>query len=79
MRGNIIENIKEIVSRVFNIDINKINDELSRDNTVEWDSFNHLLLINEIEKGMGVKFTVSEVEKINTFKELKEIISSKRL
>ncbi len=71
-------NLKDIVSRVLNIDITKVNDELSRNNTEDWDSFNHLLLISEIEKETGVKFTISEVEKIKTFKELREIISSKR-
>ncbi len=71
-------NLKEIVSCVFNIDIAKVNNELSRNNTEEWDSFNHLLLISEIEKEMKVKFTISEVEQIKTFKELREIIASKK-
>lgn len=70
-------NLKEIVSRVFGIDIDRVNDQLTHDNTEQWDSFNHLLLISEIEKEMNVSFTISEVEQIRTFKELREIISKK--
>ena len=73
-----MENLKQIVSRVLNIELNRINEKVSRNNTEEWDSFNHLLLISEIEKEMKVKFTMLEVEQIKTFKELQEVISKKR-
>ena len=72
-----MEDLKKIISRVLNIDINKITDGLSREKTEEWDSFNHLLLISEIEKEMNIKFTMSEVEKINDFKGLAETINKK--
>ena len=73
-----MENLRQIVSRVLNLGMDKINDELSRNNAEEWDSFNHLLLISEIEKEIKVKFTMLEVERIKTFKELQEVISKKR-
>ena len=73
-----MQNLKEIVSRVFNIDINKVDDDLSRDNLENWDSFNHLLLISEIEKKLGIKFTITEIERIKSFRELKQIISDKK-
>ena len=47
-----MDSLKQIVSRVLNID--SINENVSRNNTEEWDSFNHLLLISEIEKELGV-------------------------
>lgn len=73
-----MESLKQIASRVLNIDINKINEKVSRNNTEEWDSFNHLLLISEIEKEIKVRFTMLEVEQIKTFKELQEAVSKKR-
>lgn len=72
-----MEELKKIVSKVLNIDANRINDRLSRDNTEEWDSFNHLMLISEIEKKIKVKFTMPEVARIRTFRELQESTSSK--
>ncbi|MBS3105524.1 acyl carrier protein [Candidatus Woesearchaeota archaeon] len=71
-----MDSLKQIVSRVLNID--SINENVSRNNTEEWDSFNHLLLISEIEKELKVKFTMLEVEQIKTFKELQEVVSKKR-
>lgn len=72
-----MENLKEIVARVFNIEIDKVNDELSADNIENWDSFNHILLIIEIEKVKGIKFSLSEVEKARTFRSLREIVLRK--
>ena len=71
-----MEKLKEILSRVLNIDERKVNDKLAR-GSGEWDSFNHLLLISEIEKEMNVKFVTQEIEKIKTFKDLREIVLSK--
>lgn len=73
-----MDSLKQIVSRVLNIGINRINEKVSRNSTEEWDSFNHLLLISEIEKELKVKFTMIEVEQIKTFKELQEVVSKKR-
>ncbi|MBW2976547.1 acyl carrier protein [Candidatus Woesearchaeota archaeon] len=73
-----MENLKDITARVLNIDLSKVNDTLVKENTEQWDSFNHLLLISEIEKKLGIKFTASEIEKIRTFKDLSEVVSRKR-
>ncbi len=67
-----------LISRVLNIEEEKIDDQLSRDTTEEWDSFNHLLLISEIERNMKIRFALSDVEQIKTFKQLKELISKKK-
>ena len=72
-----MDSLKQIVSRVLNMDIRRINEKVSRSSTEEWDSFNHLMLISEIEKELKVKFTMLEVEQIKTFKELQEAISRK--
>ena len=70
--------LEEIISQVFHIEIEKITNDLSRDFAEEWDSFNHLLLISEIEKRMSIKFTLSEVGQIKTYKQLKDMIDSKK-
>ncbi len=75
LKGKSIENI---VSRLFNIDIKIINDDLSRDNVKEWDSFNHLLLISEIEKEFDIKLTLKEIGEANTIGYIKKIIKLKR-
>jgi acyl carrier protein len=66
------------VARVFDIPPEQVTDHLERGKVEVWDSLNHLLLINEIENEFGVQFTTEEVLEINTFKDLKEILSKKK-
>ena len=72
-----MEKLHEVVARVFDLESDEINYEMAREVTEEWDSFNHLLLIHEIEKEMGIKFAISEVEQIKTLKDLELAISKK--
>ena len=72
-----MEQLKKIVAKVLNVDELKVDDNLTMDNAEQWDSFNHLLLISEIEKDMGVKFSIQEVEKIKSFKDLSEVVGNK--
>ncbi|MDD3223517.1 MAG: acyl carrier protein [Clostridium sp.] len=73
-----MEELKQIFSTVTGANINDINNETSRDNNDVWDSFNHLLLISEIEDKLKIKFTMEEVEKIQNFKQLNDIVLKKR-
>jgi len=69
--------LNKIVAKVLSIDEIKVNDSLTMKNTEQWDSFNHLLLISEIEKELGITFSIQEVEKIKSFRDLREIVSGK--
>ena len=72
-----MKELKKIVVKVLNIDEIEVNDTLTMENAKQWDSFNHLLLISEIEKEMSITFSIQEVEKIKSFKDLREIVSGK--
>lgn len=73
-----MDELKQIFVAVTSMDINDIKDETSRDNNDVWDSFNHLLLISEIEDKLKIKFTMEEVESIQNFKQLNDIVLKKR-
>ena len=68
----------EIVSRIFDIKPDEVVDGLTRGKLEIWDSLNHLLLISEIENEMAISFTTDEVLKIKTFRDLREIVESKK-
>ncbi len=53
--------VEEILAKVLGIDAGKINDQTGPANTAEWDSFNGLILVTELEKNFNVKFTLDEV------------------
>jgi len=58
----------KIVANVFGLPIAEVNEELSMKNTVAWDSFNHLMLISEVEKALHVKFSMAEMQGIKTLR-----------
>ena len=67
------ERLYQIISRVFNVDSKKINDETSPENLEEWDSFNFYVLLDEIENEFNVKFDLDEtleIKKIGDFKKI---------
>ncbi|HLD80270.1 MAG: acyl carrier protein [Candidatus Staskawiczbacteria bacterium RIFCSPHIGHO2_01_FULL_41_41] len=72
-----MEQLKKIISEVMEISVDQIDDNFSRKNNSEWDSFNHLALIAEIERKVNLEFTLEEIDQIITFKDLCEIVSRK--
>ena len=69
------EKLYQIVSEVFNVELNKINDNTSPENLEEWDSFNFYVLLDELENEFNIKFDLDEtleIKKIADFKKLFE-------
>ena len=71
------EELFSLIAQILGIEKSQIKDDLARDSIDEWDSFNHLMLISEIEKEIGTKLTAEEIESIKTIKDLKELVASK--
>ena len=69
------EKLHQIISRVFNVDKNRISDETSSENLEEWDSFNFYVLLDELENEFNIKFDLDEtleIKKIGDFKKIFE-------
>lgn len=69
-----MEKLKQILAKVLEIDVATITDETSPGNTPSWDSFNGLLLVTELEKGFGVKFTIDEVVAVKSVGDIKRAL-----
>lgn len=67
----------EIVSRVFNVPINKINYESNPENIENWDSFTGFVLLDEIETNFDMKFTMDESLEIEKIEDFKNILKKK--
>ena len=67
------ERLYQIISKVFNVDSNKINDETSPENLDEWDSFNFYVLLDEIENEFKIKFDLDETLEIKNIGDIKKI------
>lgn len=69
-----MKRLKAILSKVLEIEEDKINDETSPNNVEMWDSFNGLLLVSELENSFKVKFTMEEVTSVKCVKDIKEVL-----
>ena len=69
------EKLYEIASKVFNVPLEKINDDTSPEKLEEWNSFNLYVLLDEIENNFDTKFDLDdtlEIRRIGDFKKLLE-------
>ena len=65
------EKLHNIISKVFSVPISEINDESSPETIESWDSFNGLILVDELESNFNIKFSVSEIIDVKNVKDIK--------
>ena len=61
----------KIIAKVFSISESEINDESGPENIEAWDSFNGLVLVDELENHFNVKFTISEIIDVKNVADIK--------
>jgi len=69
------ERLYKIISQVFNIRLEDINEESGPENLEEWDSFKFLVLIDKIETEFNAKFDLKDILEIKKVRDLEEVIS----
>jgi acyl carrier protein len=69
-----METLKALIAKVLNVEEKSINDASSPESIPEWDSFNALMLVSEIEKNFGVKFTIDEVLEAKNVADIKNAL-----
>jgi len=67
MENNIENRIKNVMSAVFEITIDKINDNTSADTIESWDSLKHMNLIIALEEEFDITIPDDEVGNMLTF------------
>lgn len=66
-----VNNINKIVAKVFSISESEVNDQSGPEDIESWDSFNGLVLVDELENYFNVKFTISEITDVKTVADIK--------
>ena len=61
-----------IISRVMEIESSELTDESKPEDIENWDSYNGLLLVDELESEFNVKFTVEEVFDVHSIADIKK-------
>lgn len=77
-----MEQILNDMTVIFRDVLDNDNIELKEETTAadieDWDSLTHILLISEIEKKFGIKFTSTEITRFQNVGELANSILSKK-
>ena len=66
----------DIIWKVFSVQISEINDESGPETIESWDSFNGLILVDELESNFNIKFSVSEIIDVKNVKDIKRHLNN---
>ena len=76
MKNTIEDRIKTVMSAVFAIPVDEINDESSPDSIASWDSLKHMNLIVALEEEFVIIFNDDEIFKMTNYPLIKNIIAN---
>lgn len=66
------DKVHSIVAKVFSIPISDITDESGPETIESWDSFNGLVLVDELETHFKIKFSISEITNVKNVSDIKQ-------
>tara|TARA_Y100000310_G_scaffold95039_1_gene92892 strand:- start:239 stop:484 length:246 start_codon:yes stop_codon:yes gene_type:complete len=61
----------KIIAKAFSISESEVSDVSGPENIDAWDSFNGLVLVDELESHFNVKFTISEIVDVKNVADIK--------
>ena len=61
----------KIIAKVLSISDSDVSDESGPETIESWDSFNGLVLVDELESHFNVKFTISEIVDVKNVADIK--------
>lgn len=73
----IYERLNEVFRDVFDDDTIEVGESTTADDIEDWDSLNHITLIDAVESEFGVRFTMGEVSGMKNVGEMAEIIRAR--
>lgn len=73
----IYERLNEVFRDVFDDDSIEVNADTTASDIEDWDSLNHITLIDAVESEFGVRFTMGEVSGMKNVGEMAQIIKER--
>jgi acyl carrier protein len=70
-------NIVNIVESVLKVKFDNLPSDTFLKNINGWDSLSHMLLISKIEELMGLELSENQISKINTIKDIIDLVNHK--
>ena len=76
-REEVFEKLNEVFRDVFEDDEITVNDQTTSADIEDWDSLEHINLVNAVEQEFGIKFSMGQVVSMKNVGEMADIIISK--
>ena len=73
-REEVYERLNEVFRDVFDDEDITVNDETTADDIEDWDSLEHINLVNAIEEEFGMKFNMGQIVSMKNVGEMVDII-----
>ena len=64
--------VNVIIAKEFSFPESEVNDQSGPENIESWDSFNGLILVDELENHFKIKFSISEITDVKTVADIKQ-------
>ena len=71
-----LDDVNTIVAKVFSMPESEITDESNPETIESWDSFNGLVLVDELENHFKTKFSISEITDVKNVADIKRHIKN---
>lgn len=68
------QKLKEVLARIFNVNVTMITEDASPDTIENWDSLRHMSLILALEEAFGVELTDDQIVEILSYKLIKIVL-----
>jgi len=69
--------LEKLFIDIFDIEAEEFADDLSYENTPDWDSLGHMKLVTTLTQELGVEFDIEEVMAMETVAHIKKILREK--
>ena len=76
-REEVFEKMNDVFRDVFDDEDITVTDETTADDIEDWDSLEHINLVNAMEEEFGVKFTMGEIVALKNVGEMADLIMGK--
>lgn len=77
MKDKIRDELRKLILDVMVLDIDKIDNNINLSRVDEWDSFNNLMLVSKVEDQFKVKFSVKDIQNVDTIHKIIDITKKK--
>lgn len=69
-----MKTVEEVLAQVLGVDPKSISNSTKPEDIENWDSFNGLILITELEKNFNVQFSLGEIVEVKKVGDIKKIL-----